>query len=386
MYCLSSIYSREAMFPAAKGKATFLSAVNQRKDNVYRRLVNEYKTVEGLPLDRIKYHKSCYQAFTIKQNLTTFSDNNLVRQSTSSCTKIPLCKDDTQSTILARSRVPEIDWMVCIFCRYKAFRQDKKLHKVSSAERIQCIMRTAKNISDSEMIFKITSEIFAENALYHSACTTKYLLRNPVKFEIEEPSKSEHESACAEFVSTIQEDLLVYEKKSYLATVSTPDCDEDLLLYKAAGILRKHIGDVVIQNNAYPSPADTSLIVYHTTNQKNAWNLYVTKMRMKKRTCCDARSAETSDIAWVFLRLLSRQTVEFPIGNPLPIGDKQIIPFWTGYHRKTSVYCRSFSIASFAPIDSKPSDMATVYTTTKRSVDMCMKAGHQYSVQTFDQQ
>ncbi|VDI64050.1 Hypothetical predicted protein [Mytilus galloprovincialis] len=169
-------------------------------------------------------------------------------------------------------------------------------------------------------------------------CITKYLLRNPVKFEIEEPLKSEHESAFAEFVSTIQEDLLVYKKVFYmngllelftpflpqnlresyttyrlqqklekhfgntiviqcqqgqgmsnivysssislseaistanrlkadmkplrthdLCTVSTPDCDEDLILHKAAGILRKHIGDVVIQSDAYPSPADTSL-------------------------------------------------------------------------------------------------------------------------------
>ncbi|CAG2197605.1 unnamed protein product [Mytilus edulis] len=102
---------------------------------------------------------------------------------------------------------------------------------------------------------------------------------------------------------------------------------------------------------------------------------------------CDDRGAETSDIAWVFLRLLSRQTVDFPIRNHLPTGGKQIIPFWTGYHRKTSMYCRSFSIVSYAPIvDSKPSDMATVYTTMKRCVDMCMKAGQQYSVQTFDQQ
>jgi hypothetical protein len=42
------------------------------------------------------------------------------------------------------------------------------MHKVSSENRTQSIKRVAEQISDSEMIFKVTSEDFAENALYHS--------------------------------------------------------------------------------------------------------------------------------------------------------------------------------------------------------------------------
>jgi hypothetical protein len=42
----------------------------------------------------------------------------------------------------------------------------------------QRIKRVAEQIADSEMIFKVTSEDFVENALYHSACITRYLLRN----------------------------------------------------------------------------------------------------------------------------------------------------------------------------------------------------------------
>ncbi|VDH98616.1 Hypothetical predicted protein [Mytilus galloprovincialis] len=182
----------------AKGKATFISAVNQRKDNVYRRLVDEYKTVEEAPLDRIKYHKSCYKAFTSKQNLTTFSGNNVTGQSTASCTKIPLYKDDTQSTMSTRSRLPEIDWMVCIFCKYKAFRQDKKIAQaISTAKRVKADMKPIRT----------------------------------------------HD----------------------LSTVSTPDCDEDLILHNATGILRMRIDDVVIQSDAYPSPADTSSIQWFTS-------------------------------------------------------------------------------------------------------------------------
>lgn len=48
-----------------------------------------------------------------------------------------------------------------------------------------------------------------------------------------------------------------------------------------------------------------------------------------------------------------------------------------------------FSIVSYAHIvvDSKPSDMATTctYTTMKMCDDMCLKAGQQYSLQTFGQ-
>jgi hypothetical protein len=77
------------------------------------------------------------------------------------------------------------------------------MHKVSSENRTQSIKRFAEQISDSEMIFKVTSEDFTENALYHSACITRYLLIN-IKTKIEEPPLSEHENAFDQFVSTIQ--------------------------------------------------------------------------------------------------------------------------------------------------------------------------------------
>jgi hypothetical protein len=53
------------------------------------------------------------------------------------------------------------------FCKHKAFKHDRKMHKVLSENRTQSIKRVAEQISDSEMFFKVTSEDFAENALYH---------------------------------------------------------------------------------------------------------------------------------------------------------------------------------------------------------------------------
>ena len=83
------------------------------------------------------------------------------------------------------------------------------MHKVSSENSTQSIKRVAEQISDSEMIFKV------ENALYHSACITRYLLRN-IKTEIEESPISEHENAFDQFVSTIQEDFFFFFRYTIL--------------------------------------------------------------------------------------------------------------------------------------------------------------------------
>jgi hypothetical protein len=44
-----------------------------------------------------------------------------------------------------------------------------------------------------------------------------------------------------------------------LSDASSSVCDEDLILHKAVAILRKHIGDLVIESSEYTSSTDTSL-------------------------------------------------------------------------------------------------------------------------------
>ena len=101
------------------------------------------------------------------------------------------------------------------------------------------------------MIFKVTSEDFAENAFYHSACIARYLFRN-IKTEIEEPPMSEHEYAFDQFVSTIQEDLLIHNKVFYLNHLLekfVPFLPEDLresyTTYRLQQKLAKHFGDAI---------------------------------------------------------------------------------------------------------------------------------------------
>jgi len=89
----------------------------------------------------------------------------------------------------------------------------------------------------------------------------------------------------------------------------------------------------------------------------------------------------SSNIIWVLLSFFSRNFIELAISIQL-VTDQQIIPFWTGYFRLTSKNSPSLSKI----VDARPTDMTTVYTTMKRCVEMCTKAGQQDSIETLDQQ
>ncbi|CAG2198098.1 unnamed protein product [Mytilus edulis] len=102
-------------------------------------------------------------------------------------------------------------------------------------------------------------------------------------------------------------------------------------------------------------------------------------------TDCASKLFNTSEMLWVLLRSISRKNLDIPVLFPTDVPQK--IPFWTGYNSCLSNFKPHFSIVSYTPIiDIKPNDMATVYTTMRKCVDMTVAMGQKYSVQTFDQQ
>ena len=146
--------------PTNKGRSTFISAVNKRKDTVYRKLVDEYTTVENAPFGNAKYHKSCYKAFTSKQNLSTCSNFKSTRPTSASCNQNPSSSEDN-FTIVTRSRASEIHWTAWIFCKHKAFKHDRKMHKVSWENRTQSIKRVAEQtlyFRNLEVVKKIAGD------------------------------------------------------------------------------------------------------------------------------------------------------------------------------------------------------------------------------------
>jgi hypothetical protein len=94
---ICQVFTTERLcIPTNKGRSTCISAVNKRKYEVYRKLVDEYTTVENAPFGNAKYHKSCYKAFTSKQNLSTCSNFKSTRPTSVSCNQMLYVLNDTK--------------------------------------------------------------------------------------------------------------------------------------------------------------------------------------------------------------------------------------------------------------------------------------------------
>jgi hypothetical protein len=103
-----------------KGRDALFYAINKRQDDVYHRLYDEFNSLSLVPLNEIKYHRSCYKAYISKRNLQRFVSD------------VPECSytsnDASVSTMKTRSKtLSQINWDYCIFCRQKAIKKDRKL-------------------------------------------------------------------------------------------------------------------------------------------------------------------------------------------------------------------------------------------------------------------
>ena len=109
-----------------KGRDTLFDAINKRQDDVYHRLYDKFNSLSLVSLNEIKYHRSCYKAYTIKRNLQRYVSD------------VPECSntsnDASVSTMKTRSKtLPQINWDYCIFCRQKAIPKASKLKRIESS-------------------------------------------------------------------------------------------------------------------------------------------------------------------------------------------------------------------------------------------------------------
>ena len=91
------------------------------------------------------------------------------------------------------------------------YKWDKKLHKITSDERTKRLLNKTTLTDDGEMVYTITNDGFAENAVYHATCITKYLLKR-IKDDSEDYLTSEHDNLFQSVISTIKDDLLTHKK------------------------------------------------------------------------------------------------------------------------------------------------------------------------------
>ena len=103
----------------------------------------------------------------------------------------------------------------------KRLRKDRKLKKIESNDRRNNLRESAVLKNDQRIIKILDSEEFIDNAVYHSGCITKYLLRyTPVKSKFQEddcPEFSVHDYAFKMLIADIHEDLTV-RKQAFLMT------------------------------------------------------------------------------------------------------------------------------------------------------------------------
>jgi hypothetical protein len=64
---------------------------------------------------------------------------------------------------------------------------------------------------DGEMVYIITNDGLAENAVYHANCMTNYLLKR-IKDDSEDYLTSQNDILFQSFFSTIKDDLLTHKK------------------------------------------------------------------------------------------------------------------------------------------------------------------------------
>ncbi|CAG2253275.1 unnamed protein product [Mytilus edulis] len=189
-----------------------MNAVRQRQDGVFRLFLSEVDKLDDIIMNNIKYHKTCYRTYTSKHNIPSPSScisAAKVQQQQSQAETTSSC---ASPNILTRSRL-SLDFLCCIFCKNKTFKKDRKLHRVSSSMRVQSLFETATKHADNEMLFLIADKDFTSNALYHSGCITKYLLREKeIKAETDENNTGTmYDKAFTSFVESINEELFVHK-------------------------------------------------------------------------------------------------------------------------------------------------------------------------------
>ena len=115
------------------------------------------------------------------------------------------------SLVLTRpSRSSDIDWPVCVFGNARHV-NDAKNYTRFHQMREQKHLNMATLTDDGEMLYRITNDGFAENAVCHATCMKHCLLKR-IKDDSEDYLTSENDILFQSFISTIKDDLLTHKK------------------------------------------------------------------------------------------------------------------------------------------------------------------------------
>ena len=135
------------------------------------KLISDHDSFGDIPNDSLEmvYRKSCYKSYTSEYNIAVFIKRQDDEEADCSI------QDSPVTSILTRFMSSPTNWSACIFCNKKSYKEDKKLLKIESDERLSSITNAANHNGDSNLLHKISQDNFKEQAFYRYQCITKYL-------------------------------------------------------------------------------------------------------------------------------------------------------------------------------------------------------------------
>ena len=236
-----------------KGRDTLFDAINKRQDGVYRRLYDEFNSLSFVPLNEIKYHSSCYDAYTSKRNLQRLTVYNVQEkgQYHSTCIAHYLLKwkkEDNYSTIKNES---EHDIAL------------KKFLDILHHD----LYENKKSFTMSSLLDKFCSLLPEGLSTKYSTAKLQTMLQNHYGDTIVIESQKGQGQSNIVFSSSIsvvdairtasklKADLFSEVEASF---VDVPDMQEDHILHDAVKVLRGSLRAVEISKDFYPSPSDLS--------------------------------------------------------------------------------------------------------------------------------
>lgn len=147
-----------------KSLETFVSAVTERKDDIFLRLQSH--TLETDSLKPI-WHRSCYQTYTSK--------TNIARGSKVSSEELESKNDTNSKAVILRSCATPSDISLCIFCQKATRNKDKTLHKIQVESVAITLLKAIEELNDDEMRLRLSGRNpVAAGVKYHLKCYRDY--------------------------------------------------------------------------------------------------------------------------------------------------------------------------------------------------------------------
>ena len=160
--CVICVRKRDGkMLESGKlGFDTFIRTVKQRKDEVLKKLIEKFSTIDDVP-STIRYHINCYKTYTSKRN-QQFSATGKENQ--------------TSSAKSANTRA-SIIWSSCLVChkdRKRSKGKEVKTYRIMKNERLENMKRAAIKRGRDDVYAKLCHPDAVKRGRYHINCMSRF--------------------------------------------------------------------------------------------------------------------------------------------------------------------------------------------------------------------